>query len=76
MKQVNPYIELADKLYSYELPPRPATWRYAAGWHRYDQDGSITQVDYPTEEALVFDVETFVKDNYPVMATAVSDKAW
>lgn len=76
MQQVGPYVTLADKLYTYKLPPRPSKWQHAAGWHRYNSDGSVTQVDYPTEEALVFDIETYVRDNYPVMATAVSDQAW
>jgi len=38
--------------------------------------GSIESVPYPDGDYLVFDVETLVKGNYPVMAICVTDDAW
>lgn len=45
---------------------------------RYDAvTGVQTKVEYPDDEALVFDIESLVRfQNCPVMATAVSSKAW
>ena len=37
----------------------------------------LTQVDYPREDTLVFDVETLVlHENCPVIAVAASSTAW
>ncbi|KAI1318170.1 DNA-directed DNA polymerase gamma mip1 [Mortierella claussenii] len=55
----------------------PKRWIMRAGWTRYDQDGSNSQVEYPRERMLTFDVETVpALSKYPVMATAVSSEAW
>ena len=59
-----------------ETPRQPSEWKKEAGWHRYDREGQATRVPYPEDRALVFDVETLVNGNYPVMATAVSKDAW
>ncbi len=45
--------------------------------HRYNADGSHSKVDFPQEEALVFDVETCVAEGqFPTLAAAVSPSAW
>lgn len=61
----------------------PKEWSKTPGWTRYEplNDGSfhVTQVDYPCENTLVFDVETCMNDvieHLPTLAVAVSDKAW
>ena len=47
------------------------------GWTRYGADGSTHAVNYPEDDALVFDVEILVKTKYfPTMATAVSSECW
>jgi hypothetical protein len=45
---------------------------------RYDKlTGSISEIDYPDDNILVFDVETLVElDSYPMMAVAASSDAW
>lgn len=76
LEQASPYIKLADKLYNATLPPTPTAWKYDTGWHKYCKDGTATRVPFPDASACVFDVETLVNGNYPVMATAVSESAW
>lgn len=45
---------------------------------RYSKDGkTATAVDYPDEQAMVFDVETLVcEGNFPVLAVALSPNHW
>lgn len=45
---------------------------------RYDsKTGAPSRVEYPEDDALVFDIECLVQHhNCPVMATAVSSNAW
>lgn len=76
MKKCSPYIELADQMFSYSVPPIPTVWEHASGWHRYSKDGTVTSVPYPEESAYIFDVETLVNGNYPMMACAVSQDYW
>lgn len=76
MKQVAPYIKLADEMYHYAVPDMPEVWKWERGWNRYDADGTVHSVPYPDEAAYVFDVETLVNGNYPVMAMAMSSKSW
>lgn len=73
-------IDNASKI----IDKMPKEWKEAPGWTRYEpvESGSgyiITQVDYPIEKSLVFDVETCLSDpvkNAPTIAVALSDKAW
>lgn len=62
------------------LPPMPLKWQLRRdGWVRYDAVHSRgVRVDYPLEEALVFDVEVCIQDGnkYPTLAVAASSKAW
>ncbi len=52
-------------------------WEFREGWTRYTTDGSVTQVAFPEDRALVFDVEILVDTKYfPTMATAASPDAW
>lgn len=47
------------------------------GWTKYDKEKGPVLVDYPEEDAFVFDIETCVPNGHlPVMACAVSPKAW
>ncbi|KAG0003407.1 DNA-directed DNA polymerase gamma mip1 [Modicella reniformis] len=72
-----PYLDMAIALANSPNPPPPAQWLLQTGWTRYDKDGSVTQVEYPTERMLTFDVETVPKlSKYPIMACALSSEAW
>lgn len=74
-----PYLDLAESFFhkEVELPPMPKSWKFELGWIRYAPDEEPRKVDYPLEDALVFDVEVLYKiSNYPVMATAASSQAW
>ncbi|KAL4228151.1 hypothetical protein ACF0H5_013584 [Mactra antiquata] len=76
-KQVQEYARLANKLYSNNIVEKPTDWAYCPGWVKYLEDGEIIPVDCPEEQILVFDVEVVVQEgNYPVLATAMSDKYW
>lgn len=58
-----------------ETPAMPEQWLFAPGWTKYSETGPQT-VDFPDEEALVFDVEVCVGSGAnPVMACAVG-KYW
>nr|CAG4649930.1 EOG090X00SQ [Sida crystallina] len=69
-----------NKLYSlieHQVPDIPKFWIFAPGWTRYDENGETTQVDFPDEEAIVFDVEVCVKEGHaPTLATALSNHYW
>ncbi|KAI8322639.1 DNA polymerase gamma [Martensiomyces pterosporus] len=79
-----PYLTMA-KLFAAtgakQAPARPdgGSWKFRSGWTRYDPDGSSCAVDHPAVEdgVLVLDVEVLVPEShYPVLATAVSSRAW
>ncbi|CCG81108.1 DNA polymerase gamma [Taphrina deformans PYCC 5710] len=77
LETAEPYLSLAKSFSSQELPHRPESWEYQAGWTRYNENGSVSQVDYPDEECLSFDTEVLYKITpYPVMACAVGKNAW
>lgn len=72
-----PYLQIAQNLAQIDLPQMPYTWHQSSGWTRYNSDGSFEPVDFPPDEAIVFDVETMYKISpYAVMAVAASSKAW
>ncbi|KAF9209897.1 DNA-directed DNA polymerase gamma mip1 [Haplosporangium sp. Z 27] len=71
------YKELAIKFAQSPPHPPPNKWLLRSGWTRYGKDGSVTQVKYPTEKTLTFDVETVPGlSKFPVMACAISSEAW
>ncbi|KAH3680214.1 hypothetical protein WICMUC_000479 [Wickerhamomyces mucosus] len=70
------YLENAKKLAEIDLPPKPNNFKFQAGWFKYI-DGKTLKVDYPDDNAIIFDVETQYKvSNYAVMAVAASATAW
>ncbi|KAJ2744963.1 DNA-directed DNA polymerase gamma mip1 [Coemansia sp. BCRC 34301] len=79
-----PYLSMAQGFASHtwrRFPKIPAesAWQMRSGWTRYDADGSWRAVDVPDpdDQVLVFDVEILVRDSpYPVLAAALSDRAW
>ncbi|KAI8813655.1 DNA polymerase gamma [Cladochytrium replicatum] len=79
-EQIEEYEKLINVLVSNDCPPMPTTWSRELGWTRYDPStGEAVSVDYPGEDALVFDIETIAVESnghYPVIATAASDKYW
>lgn len=73
--QIKPYIKLIKNIMK-NIPQMPNQWILNEGWTRYTVD-NIQKVDYPLEDAIIFDVEVCIKEGFlPTLATAVSDKAW
>ena len=73
------YFALAEGMSStiHNIPEMPSKWLFHQGWTKYSSNGEVTSVECPEEDVLVFDVEVCVKaGNVPIMATAVSKKAW
>lgn len=76
-KQCGGYREKLVELVSNNIPDIPPSWNFSPGWTRYCGSGETIQVDYPDEEAYVFDVEVCVQEgHFPTLATAVSSKYW
>ncbi|GAB6028567.1 hypothetical protein CHUAL_002708 [Chamberlinius hualienensis] len=77
-QQCEKYKLLGDKLVKSQLPIKPSKWEMKAGWVKYSTDGSSwLTVDFPDEQALIFDVEVLVSEsNLPILATAASTSAW
>jgi hypothetical protein len=48
---------LCISLASSKAPPRPVKWLMNPGWTRYDSVSPPHSIPYPTDRALVFDVE-------------------
>ncbi|KAG0322260.1 DNA-directed DNA polymerase gamma mip1 [Dissophora globulifera] len=68
-------VSFAQSQSPIDAPPKE--WLMRAGWTRYGKDGSVSQVEYPKERMLTFDVETVPSlSKYSVMACAVSSEAW
>lgn len=58
------------------IPKIPDEWKCQVGWTRY-QNGKFEKVDFPSEDAIVFDVEVCCQSGAsPTIATAVSTEAW
>ncbi|XP_020637366.3 DNA polymerase subunit gamma-1 [Pogona vitticeps] len=76
-KQSLPYLEAAKELLQYEIPTMPTEWAWEVGWTQYGPNGEKKAVDFPDEQALVFDVEVCVEEGHcPTLAVAVSPSAW
>lgn len=75
-EQIQPYKELVLELLK-GIPDPPKEWLLQEGWTQYVPGELPRKVDYPLEEALVFDVEVcMMVGKTPTLATAVSNKAW
>ncbi|CAH1393907.1 unnamed protein product [Nezara viridula] len=58
------------------IPKIPDEWKCQVGWTRY-HNGTFEKVDFPSEDAIVFDVEVCCQSGAaPTIATAVSTEAW
>ena len=76
-KQSKGYLDSLTQLISRPVPSIPTFWQFTPGWTQYDGEGNFTSVDYPQEEAYIFDVEVCVTEGHlPTLATAVSNKYW
>lgn len=74
-----PYAELLERALelSANLPAPPDSWELAAGWTRYNKDGSRSAVPAPLEPLMFFDVEVCVQDGQlPTLAVALTDRGW
>lgn len=80
-RQSEIYSKLATEICEAKIPVRPKVWSCNPGWTSYHiaENGNFhcKSIDHPSEDVLVFDVETCVKQgNIPVMATALSPTTW
>lgn len=76
-EQLAPYKRLMELLAANKIPSMPTKWEYREGWTRYDCCGNAVAVDFPEENALVFDIEVCMKEgSAPTMACAVGEKYW
>lgn len=77
-KQLDNYLRLISQFANSEIPSMPSNFNFGPGWTKYDSSNNeYKKVDYPDDDALVFDVESLVLyQNCPVMAVAVSSNAW
>jgi DNA polymerase gamma 1 len=76
-KQCKTYTENLLQLITHPVPDLPLVWNFAPGWTRYSENGDMTSIDYPDENAYVFDVEVCVLEGHaPTLATAVSNSYW
>ena len=74
--QCAPYRLLLENLIMNRIPQKPDEWVLQPGWTRYIGNSSEA-VDYPKEDAFVFDVEVCCREGHlPTLATAVSSEAW
>ena len=74
-EQVGHFLERIEAFMSAELAPPPENWLPQAGWTFYPYSGAPRAVEYPLEDLIVFDTETYVQGgSFPIIATAVSDK--
>ncbi|KAG8238301.1 hypothetical protein J437_LFUL017787 [Ladona fulva] len=76
-EQTKFYRVLLQHLVKFNLPKAPFKWSRRSGWTKYGSDAEMESVDFPDEDAVVFDVEVCrsVGDG-PTMATAVSSTNW
>lgn len=76
-EQAGPYKQLVSEFVKQGIPDAPRKWLMKKGWTKYDIDGTITRVDYPSDDALVLDVEVCLNEGPgPTIACAASPKAW
>lgn len=76
-KQSLPYLEAASQLQKAQIPGMPQEWAWEVGWTRYGADGERHKVNFPDENALVFDVEVCMAEGHcPTLAVALSPTAW
>lgn len=76
--QVKDYLDRVCELMK-GMPPKPPfnSISYQSGWTRYTQGEDLVKVDYPLENVMVLDTEVMVNmGNIPVLACAVTPKAW
>uniref|UniRef100_T1IPA4 DNA polymerase subunit gamma-1 n=1 Tax=Strigamia maritima TaxID=126957 RepID=T1IPA4_STRMM len=76
-EQTEQYRQLILKLSANNLPRLPKKWNFQPGWTKYSSTGQMEIVNFPEDEALVFDVEVCVTEGQlPTLATAASHNAW
>ena len=76
-KQSQVYRDSLMQLISRPVPNIPKVWQFYPGWTQYDEEGNFRSVDYPEEDAYVFDIEVCVTEGHlPTLATAVSNTHW
>lgn len=75
-QQSEPYRLLLESLAT-PLVERPSVWELQAGWTKYVPGEPPQQVNFPEEDAIVFDIEVCQSaGQLPTLAVAASPKAW
>lgn len=80
-EQVHPYNNLLNELlstYNSSIPPMPSEWIFKPGWTHYSKlTGEPTEVHFPNDEALIFDVEVcMLEGKGPTLACALGKSGW
>ncbi|KAG2233781.1 DNA polymerase family A-domain-containing protein [Thamnidium elegans] len=76
LEQSQPYLDQCEKISKMQLPVMPTEWRRKSGWTRYC-NGEVSDVKYPLEDSMVFDVEVLVSEGkFPTMAVVATQEAW
>lgn len=75
-----PYLDICNEFLAFK-PTKFSEFKYPiqmqSGWTKYTPDKAPEKVDFPTDKAIVFDVETLpLETEFAIMATAVSADAW
>lgn len=75
-----PYRDICNDMLTKGFPKKPPMkdiLTNKAGWVRYEKGKQPETVAHPLENGLIFDIEVLYKvSQYPIMASAVSTKAW
>lgn len=75
-QQSEPYRLLLESLTA-PLVERPSVWELQAGWTKYVPGQPPQKVNFPEEDAIVFDIEVCQSaGQMPTLAIAASSKAW
>lgn len=78
--QVQPYRTLISDLLSHftAIPLMPKIWNYEKGWSHYDpESGKPRSVPFPSDDALVFDIEVCMQEgSAPTLACALGKSGW
>uniref|UniRef100_T1IMT7 Mitochondrial DNA polymerase catalytic subunit n=1 Tax=Strigamia maritima TaxID=126957 RepID=T1IMT7_STRMM len=76
-EQTAKYRKILEKLIENNLPIAPNKWNFQNGWTKYLANGEMINVDFPDDDALIFDVEgCVIEGRLPTLATAASPTAW
>ncbi|CAL8135393.1 unnamed protein product [Orchesella dallaii] len=77
LQQTFVYKKLMDAIANSKIPPQPKEWKFTGGWTKYLPNGLTEKVQFPEEDAMIFDVEVCVNaGNAPTLACALTPNGW